>query len=415
MDPLVDRGSQTCRGCDSRQLVSILDLGTHPLPSEYSTSKDYTAERFPLNLKICEICALGQIGEYVPKERIFHEAYPYFSSVSTTWNTHTRNFVEKVIVELGLDANSLVIEIASNDGGLLGEFKKKGISVLGVEPAMNVANLSQQRNIPTIIDFFGENTAKNIVKEFGHPRLVVANNVFAHVPDMQDFTKGLEVLCNNETVVTIENPSFLNLLKLVQFDTIYHEHYSYLSTYAVSSIAQKFGLKLIKIEKLPTHGGSNRYWIVLDDSTNKSIQRELDFEIENGLLNPNIWTSFATRSKQIILEFRNWLVEKESMGEVVVGFGAAHKGNTFLNAVGDQATSIKFVVDASYEKQGKYLPGTKIPVYSPETLRVSMPSNIVILPWNIKEELYKSAKSFSPNSKIWVAQPFLQQIELGPL
>jgi hypothetical protein len=227
---------------------------------------------------------------------------------------------------------------------------------------------------------------------------------------MQDFTKGLAMLSNKETVITIENPSFLNLLQNALFDTIYHEHYSYLSAHAVSAIAQKFGLNLIKIEKLSTHGGSNRYWLMRDKDSSLSIQGELEFELSNGLFNSATWSSFANRSKGAIIALRNWLIEKKSNGEIVVGFGAAHKGNSFLNAVGKESKYIDFVVDGSTEKQGKYLPGTQIPVYSPDTLKVARPANILLLPWNIKDELSISAKSLSPDSKIWVAQPYLHQI-----
>ncbi len=410
MKSVLERGSQLCRGCNSTQLSSVLDLGSHPLPSEYFTSKEMVANCFPLHLHICENCGLGQIGEFVPPERIFHESYPYISSVSSTWVQHTKNYAEKIIIDLSLDSNSLVIEIASNDGGLLSEFKKNAIKVLGIEPAKNVATLSQQKGIPTIIDFFGEKMAKDIVEKFGYPRLIIANNVFAHVPDMQDFTKGLAILCNKETVITIENPSFLNLLQNALFDTIYHEHYSYLSAHAVSAIAQKFGLNLIKVEKLSTHGGSNRYWLMRDKDLSFSIQDELEFELSNGLFNSETWSSFANRSKGAIIELRNWLIEKKNNGEIVVGFGAAHKGNSFLNAVGEESKYIDFVVDGSTEKQGKYLPGTQIPVYSPDTLKVARPANILVLPWNIKEELSISAKSLSPDSKIWVAQPYLHQV-----
>ena len=410
MKSVLERGSRLCRGCNSTQLSSVLNLGSHPLPSEYFASKEMIANCFPLHLHICENCGLGQIGEFVPPERIFHEFYPYISSVSSTWVQHTKNYAEKIRIDLNFDSNSLVIELASNDGGLLSEFKKYGIKVLGIEPAKNVATLSQQKNIPTIIDFFGENMAKDILEKFGYPSLIIANNVFAHVPDMQDFTKGLAILCNKETVITIENPSFLNLLQNALFDTIYHEHYSYLSTHSVSAIAQKFGLNLIRVEKLPTHGGSNRYWIVRGKNLSYSIQDELENELSNGLFNSETWSSFADRSQSAIVGLRNWLIEKKNNGETIAGFGAAHKGNSFLNAVGEESKYIDFVVDGSTEKQGKYLPGTQIPVYAPDTLKVSRPANILVLPWNIKEELSISARSLSPNSKIWVAQPYLHQV-----
>lgn len=404
------RGLLMCRGCDSEKLSSIIDLGSHPLPSEYLTSKDLTASSFPLHMRICEDCGLGQIGEYVPPQRIFHESYPYISSVSSTWADHTRNYADRMLTELELDSNSLVVEIASNDGGLLIEFKKNGIKVLGIEPAKNVAELSQQRGIPTIIDFFGEDLAKKIKETYGYPSLIIANNVFAHVPDMQDFMKGLATICDEKTLITIENPSFLNLLQNTLFDTIYHEHYSYLSTHSVLAIAQKFGLDLINVEKLTTHGGSNRYWIARGNVRSNSVEDDLALELKNGLFSPETWKSFSNNTQSLISGLRNWLIEKKSQGEVVVGIGAAHKGNTFLNSVGNESKYIEFVVDGSHEKQGKFLPGSQISVLAPEILKTTIPLNILILPWNLKQELYFLAKSLSPNSKIWVAQPHLHQV-----
>ena len=226
-----------------------------------------------------------------------------------------------------------------------------------------------------------------LLSSYEHPRLITVNNVFAHIPDMQDFMKGIATLANEGTVITIENPSFALLLRDALFDTIYHEHYSYLTAHSIKLVASKYGLRLVRVERLPTHGGSNRYWLSKSMAIDKSVEIILNEEKELGLFETSEWTSFADRSLSTIDALRQWFLEREQCGDIVVGYGAAHKGNTFLNAVGEASKCLKYVVDASPEKQGKFLPGTQVPVLAPENLSDGNPSDVLILPWNIAGEL----------------------------
>ena len=404
------RGSTICRVCNSKNLKSVLDLGAQPLPAEYGRNKDEILDEFPLHLKICKNCGLGQLGEYVLPERIFHKEYPYLSSASTTWIKHAENYADKMIQHLKLNKKSLVIELASNDGYLLSQFKGLEIPVLGIEPAANVALIAEKKGIKTIVDFFGVKLAKKVLKEYGYPSLIAANNVYAHIPDMHDFTEGMSLLCNEDTIITIENPSFANLIKGSLFDTIYHEHYSYLSAHSVREIAKAHKLNLFHIDQLNTHGGSNRYWLSKNKKEDESIKKILEQELEAGILNENEWFRFSERAKSSIEGLKEWLLEKEKNGAQIVGYGAAHKGNTFLNAVGVSSKIINYVVDASIEKQGKFLPGSQIPVFEPSKISETKPTDVLILPWNISTELAKSIKYLSPSSKIWVAQPEMRQL-----
>lgn len=411
-DLVSQRGTRFCRGCEGWVLAEVVDLGQQPLPSEYGNTADEILEEFPLLLRVCVSCGLGQLGEFVLPERIFHEKYPYLSSASSSWLAHSETFARKIISEENLSSGSLVLELASNDGYLLSIFKKLGIRVLGVEPAKNVAQMSAELGIPTLVDFFGANLALRILEDHGSPDLIVANNVFAHVPDMRDFIHGISILCNDRTVVTIENPSFTTLLRKNYFDTIYHEHYSYLTAHSVRRVAADFGLDLIGVEELPTHGGSNRYFLKKSglQSPSESVGRVVNVELEAGLLETERWTSFAWQVEESLGKTRRWLLERQKEGAVVVGYGAAHKGNTFLNSVGSPSRAIRYVVDASVEKQGKFLPGSRIPVRPPATLNEVNPTDVLILPWNIAPEIHRNIKALSPGSRVWVAQPELREL-----
>jgi C-methyltransferase C-terminal domain/Putative zinc binding domain/Methyltransferase domain len=404
------RGSSECRVCGSDNLVNVLDLGAQPLPAEYGYSQDEVKDAFPLYLRICPRCGLGQLGEYVLPERIFHAKYPYLSSASSTWVKHAKQYASVMAEKLSLDASSLVVELASNDGYLLSEFRQLGVAVLGVEPAANVAEIAQATGVPTISKFFGVKLAKVLVSEHGHPRLIVANNVFAHVPDMHDFTEGMAILADDETVITIENPSFSVLLQQALFDTIYHEHYSYLSAHSVRAVAQSHGLDLFHVDHLPTHGGSNRYWLSRSRRPDETVKATLDAEVKDGLFEPEMWESFSERSRTAISGLREWLTERKQAGDVVAGYGAAHKGNTFLNAVGEASKNLVYVVDASQEKHGKFLPGSQVPVLPPDELNAAKPTDVLILPWNIAPELAQRIEVLAPQARIWVAQPSMRQI-----
>jgi hypothetical protein len=404
------RGTTECRACGSHELVSVLDLGTQPLPAEYGRSADDVLDVFPLHMRICRSCGLGQLGEYVLPERIFHNEYPYISSASSTWVEHARKYADAMKASLGLDEKTLVLELASNDGYLLSSFKKLGIPVLGVEPADNVASIARESGVPTLTEFFGRHSAEAILATYGYPRLIVANNVFAHIPDMHDFMSGMSILADDKTVITIENPSFAVLLKETLFDTIYHEHYSYLTAHSVRVVARAHGLDLVHVDQLSTHGGSNRYWLSRSQLPDETVHATLESEMRAGLFEASEWEAFATRAKTSIKQLRSWFIERKQAGDIVVGYGAAHKGNTFLNAVGEASKTLAYVVDASQEKQGKFLPGSQVPVLAPEQLASANPSDVLILPWNIAPELAGKIRALTPFARIWVAHPKMRQL-----
>ena len=404
------RGSSICRACGSTRLKEVLNLGSQPLPAEYGYTADEVLETFPLHMRICEDCGLGQLGEYVLPERIFHKNYPYLSSASSTWTVHARKYAIAMKEALSLDSTSLVIELASNDGYLLSEFQKLRVPVLGVEPATNVASIADKAGVPTLVEFFGANLAEKILAQYGHPRLITANNVFAHIPDMHDFTEGMSILANDDTIITIENPSFCVLLEETLFDTIYHEHYSYLSAHSVRTIAQAHRLNLVHVDQLSTHGGSNRYWLSRSLPIDDTVNATLEAELKAGLFDPKQWKAFADRAQTSIDGLRQWFLKCQQAGDVVAGYGAAHKGNTFLNAVGEASKTLIYVVDASIEKQGKFLPGSQVPVLSPEQLASGNPTDVLILPWNIASEIRERIRFLLPEARIWVAQPELHQL-----
>lgn len=407
---LSDRGTTSCRVCRSTNLHSVLDLGSHPLPAEYGLSSEDIMDEFPLHLRICSDCGLGQVGEYVFPDRIFHEKYPYLSSASSSWLQHAEEYAINVIRSSSLSSSSLVLEIASNDGYLLSNFASRGVPVLGIEPASNVAKIANDRGIKTLHEFFGVDCANKLLAENIHPDLIVANNVFAHVPNMHDFMQGVSLLCGPNTLVSIENPSFVSLLENSYFDTIYHEHYSYLSSHSVKFIAEQYGLNLVRVDSLTTHGGSNRYWLSTSKSIHSSVSEKLREETLKGLFDPEMWRSFKERSVLTIKGLRSWLTEHSTDGSTIAAYGAAHKGNTFLNAAGISSKDIQFIVDASPEKHGKFLPGSQIPVFAPDYLESHPPTDILILPWNISDELSKCITSYVPSARQWIAQPIIKQI-----
>jgi hypothetical protein len=411
-EPLTSRGIRICRGCGSESLTSVLDLNEQPIANELLPSADAREERFPLHLSVCTVCGLGQIGEFVLPERIFQNDYPYLSSVSTSWVAHSQSFAERMIGELDLDDSSIVVEVASNDGYLLRCFQQLGIRTLGIEPADNVARIARADGIDTRSIFLGAKVGEEIAAEVGHPRLIVANNVMAHVPDLHDFIAGLAALSGPETIITVENPSFLNLLQKTQFDTIYHEHFSYLSAHAVKRAVTPLGLELVRVEELPTHGGSYRYWIIPQGQGDDdgSVASAIAHERKAGLLSPELWSNFATRTHATLEGLTTWLHERRAAGNRVAAYGAAAKGNTLLNAAGVTADQILLCVDGSFEKQGKYLPGSRIRVAPPEELAGTDPSDVLVLPWNIAPEIAEIVDRLTPDARSWVAVPAMATI-----
>jgi 2-polyprenyl-3-methyl-5-hydroxy-6-metoxy-1,4-benzoquinol methylase len=405
------QGVSVCRACGAQALHSVLDLGEQPLANELLPTADAPDAFFPLHLRICAVCGLGQLGEFVAPERIFSD-YPYLSSVSTSWVAHARGYAKVMYDELALAGGGSVIEVASNDGYLLREFRELGVTVLGVEPAANVAEIARGTGVPTVTAFFGRDTARALVAEHGQPSLVVANNVLAHVPDLDDFVGGFAILCGDDTTITVENPSFVTLLTQTQFDTIYHEHYSYLSAHAVSLLMARHGLELVKVEELTTHGGSYRYWIRKAGATtaDAGLAPLVERELAAGLLDPQSWRAFELRSLTAVEGLQTWLAERSAAGGRVAAYGAAAKGNTLLNAAGVTAADLVVVADGSREKQGRWLPGSRVPIVAPEALADSAPTDVLVLPWNIAGEIVAVLAERVPTATPWAAIPEMRTL-----
>lgn len=406
---LTPRGTMSCRGCGAASLSSVLDLGNQPLANELPLTNDDRQGRFPLHLRICMSCGLGQVGEYVLPERIFGD-YPYLSSMSESWVAHARNYASDQVRRLGLGGGDWVLEVASNDGYLLREFMGMGVDVVGVEPARNVAEIARSAGVETLSEFFGVEVATGIRARLGAPALIVANNVMAHVPDMDDFVGGFAALADDRTLISVENPTIMNMLLLGQFDTIYHEHFSYLSAHAVATIAGRHGLALVDIEELPTHGGSYRYWLGRADSHDvaPAVAVAIARELEQGLLNEAVHEDFARKCGSTISGLQSWIEDRRSPASRVVAYGAAAKGNTLLNAAGVDSTVIVAAVDASPEKQGRFLPGSGIPILAPTELARLAATDVLLLPWNLRDEVSRFVAKVSPASTLWIAVPEME-------
>lgn len=385
--------SHNCRFCSTPLKTVVADLGSTPWSNSFlePTQEAIARERsFPLKAMVCSECLLVQTTENVPADEIFTDGYAYLSSFSTSWLEHARRYAESMTERFALDDNSQVVEIASNDGYLLQYFVAKGIPALGIEPAANAARLAEERQVPTEVAFFGRETATELVKRGIRADLTAANNVLAHVPDIADFVGGFAILLKPDGVATFEFPHLLRLMEGVQFDTIYHEHYSYLSLAAVERIFESSGLKVFDVEELPTHGGSLRVYAQL-----RSGVRETTLELERlratealaGLMRMETYTAFDDRIAAVCKDFQSFLANAKAEGKTVAAYGAAAKGNTFLNVCGLSPSEIAFAVDRNDLKQGKLLPGTHIPVHAPTVIEDAKPDYLVILPWNLKTEI----------------------------
>jgi 2-polyprenyl-3-methyl-5-hydroxy-6-metoxy-1,4-benzoquinol methylase len=345
---------------------------------------------YPLHAYVCAECLLVQLQEYESPDTIFSD-YAYFSSYSDSWLAHARDYVEMVVARFALGVNSRVVEIASNDGYLLQYFMEKGVPVLGVEPAANVAAVAEAKGVSTKVDFFGRETACQMRDEGQGADLVIGNNVLAHVPDINDFVAGLGVLLKPDGLITMEFPHLLRLIEQCQFDTIYHEHFSYLSLHAVEQIFASHGLRIFDVEELATHGGSLRIFACHDEcglhEELPSVERIREMEQSGGLLDLEVYTNFGHKVMQVKHNLLEFLIEAKRLGKTVVGYGAPAKGNTLLNYCGIRGDFIDFTVDRSPHKQDYFLPGTHIPVFSPERIYQAKPDYVLILPWNLKQEI----------------------------
>lgn len=384
--------SLTCRFCETPLQHSFLDLGVSPLSNSYLRPEQLQQMEpfYPLHAYVCEACYLVQLPVFESPENIFSD-YAYFSSYSESWLKHAKTYTDRMIERFGFSSHSQVIEIASNDGYLLQYFKEGGIPVLGIEPAENVAKAAQDKGIPTISKFFGTQTAGELVTEGKYADLLLGNNVLAHVPDINDFVKGLKIILKPNGVITIEFPHLMRLMDENQFDTIYHEHFSYFSLITVDKIFASHGLTLFDVDELSTHGGSLRIYARHTDDASKQVGKKIS-DLKNseevlGFTHLEHYFSFSEKVKETKRKILTFLIEAKRNGKTVAGYGAPAKGNTLLNYCGIRTDFIEYTVDRSPHKQGYYLPGTHIPILHPDKIKETKPDYLVILPWNLKEEI----------------------------
>jgi SAM-dependent methyltransferase len=385
-----------CRFCAAPLSTTFVDLGMSPLCQTHIAPEQlHEMEPFyPLHAYVCDACLLVQLQEFVSPDEIFTE-YAYFSSYSSSWVDHARRYVDTVAARFGLGSKSKVMEIASNDGYLLQHFVARGVPVLGIEPAANVAKVAVDKGIATTVRFFGRTAAAEIAGEHGRPDLLLGNNVLAHVPDLNDFVAGMKVLLAPGGVITMEFPHLQRLMAENQFDTIYHEHFSYFSFIAVERVFAHHGLTLFDVEELPTHGGSLRIFgrhsenaaLPVGEAVNRLRQREVD----DGFLSLDRYRGFGEQVRTTKRKLLAFLIDAKERGKKVVGYGAPGKGNTLLNYCGIRTDFLDFTVDANPYKQGKFTPGTRIPILAPDAIRAARPDYVLILPWNLREEISAQA------------------------
>jgi len=382
-----------CRHCRTPLDLPLVDLGSAPPSNAYLSDDALKAPEkwFPLSVLVCRECWLAQTEDFSRADELFGAEYAYFSGFSSSWLAHCEEYVAAMVKKFNLIPDSYVIEIAANDGSLLQFFKKRMIPCMGIEPTASTAQSARAKGIPIIEDFFGCPLAEMLVAEGKCADLMVANNVLAHVPDINDFVAGFVKLLKPHGVVTFEFPHLLRLVTLNQFDTIYHEHFSYLSLTAVNNIFAKNGLTAFDVEELPTHGGSLRVYCQRSDTGQHTIQKNIESllrsESDAGICNPAFYADFQSRAENVKNEFLEFLLQAKQAGKKVAAYGAAAKGNTLLNFAGVRRDLLSFVVDRNPAKQDKYLPGSRIPIVSEEQLLRLKPSYVVIFPWNLKAEI----------------------------
>jgi hypothetical protein len=381
-----------CRHCGNPLEHVFLDLGFAPPSNAYLTEADLHAPEtwFPLKLYVCDRCWLVQTEDYARADELFRNDYAYFSSTSSTWLEHAHRYVEAMRERLALDQTSFVIEVASNDGYLLKSFVAAGISCLGIEPTASTAAAAEAIGVPVLREFFGKSLALRLAGEEKKADLILGNNVYAHVPDIDDFTAGLKAALKTGGTVTLEFPHLLELIQHGQFDTVYHEHFSYLSLYTVQQIFNKAGLRVWNVEQLPTHGGSLRVYGCHADDVRPDAPAVTDLltaEERYGLRRLSTYQNFQPRAEKTKHDLIAFLVEQKQNGKTVAAYGAAAKGNTLLNFAGIRPDLLPYVCDAAPAKQGKYLPGSHIPILPPATLNKHKPDFVIVLPWNIAGEV----------------------------
>ena len=381
-----------CRYCKQPLHITFLDLGFAPPSNAYLTKADLikSEKYYPLKIKVCESCWLVQTEDYADIDELFSPDYAYFSSTSFSWLKHAKEYAVKIIDELGLTSKSLVIEVASNDGYLLKNFLDNKIPCLGIEPTNSTAMAAEELGIPVLKEFFSEALGRRLTLEGRSADLIIGNNVFAHVPDINDFTLGLKASLKQGGTITLEFPHLQRLIEYTQFDTVYHEHFSYLSLYTVQQILMQADLRIWNVEELSTHGGSLRIFACHAKDkreTLPSVDALLEQELIFGLKKLTTYQNFQTKAEKIKNDLLNFLLEQKRLGKTIAAYGAAAKGNTLLNFAGVKPDLLPVVYDAAPAKQGKFMPGSHIPISPPEDLAKNIPNWLLILPWNIKAEV----------------------------
>lgn len=387
-----DAYAASCRFCGAALSTTFVDLGNSPLCESFLTASQLNAMEpfYPLHVQVCDECFLVQLQEYVSPEEIFTD-YAYFSSYSTSWLEHAERYTEMAIERFGLGPESLAVELASNDGYLLQYFVKCGVPVLGIEPAKNVAEAAEEKGVRTLTEFFGVDCARKLAGAGTRPDLVVGNNVLAQVPDINDFVEGIRILLGPAGVVTMEFPHLVRLVEGNQFDTIYHEHFSYFSLVTTERIFAAHGLTIFDVDEIPTHGGSLRIYARHADDVARPVTDRVRalaaLELELGLEGPEYYAAFSEQVKETKRGLLSFLIEARRSGKSVAGYGAPGKGNTLLNYCGIRTDLLDYTVDRNPHKHGKFLPGTHIPIYDPSRIDETQPDYILILPWNLKDEI----------------------------
>ena len=404
-----------CRHCGKPLEHTFLDLGFAPPSNAYLDAEDLNAPEvyFPLKTKVCDRCWLVQTEDYASADSLFTSDYAYFSSTSQGWLQHAERYSERIISELQLTNESFVIEIASNDGYLLKNFVAKDIPCLGIEPTDSTADEGEKIGVPVLREFFGEALGRHLARDGKHADLIVGNNVYAHLPDINDFTKGLKAVLKLGGTITLEFPHLMRLIENAQFDTVYHEHFSYLSLLTVDKIFASVGLRIWNVEELQTHGGSLRiFGCHADDArqTTVAVRRVLQEEAQRGMQTLAPYVEFQPRADRIKSDLLEFLIQQKKAGKTIAAYGAAAKGNTLLNYAGLKPDLLPFVCDAAKAKQNKFMPGSHIPVLDPRAIIEAKPDYVLILPWNIAEEVKDQLSQDLPNAQFVTAVPELRII-----
>jgi hypothetical protein len=401
-----------CRFCKHELSIEFIDLVNSPASNSFLTKVQLNEPEvfYPLKVFVCDKCFLVQVDEYKKSDAIFDGEYAYFSSYSTSWLSHAKKYTEMMTSRFGFNEKSKVVEIASNDGYLLQYFKEKNIPVLGIEPTKNTAEVAMSKGIDTITEFFGTNFAHSLVNNGIKADLLLGNNVLAHVPDINDFVGGMKVLLNIDGVITMEFPHLMQLVENNQFDTIYHEHFSYLSFYTVKQIFESKGLEMFDVEEILTHGGSLRIYAKHKEDDTKiiseNVEKLITKEIQKGIKDVSYYNGFQERAEKIKLDLYSFLIEQKRKNKKVVAYGAAAKGNTLFNYCGIKNDLIAFVVDANPHKQGKFLPASHIQVVNEDVLKAERPDYVIILPWNLTSEITEQLSYIKDwNAEFLVAIP----------